>query len=97
MTTINIATYDMPETLYDLIPEDVMDIEIEFNYWPAVQGNRSGHPDSWTPDENEDWEVTSISFKTRGEWKAIKNISEEVELSLYKYIKAWYDESINDY
>lgn len=41
-------------------------IKVEFNivfdydYTPAIDGNRSGHPDNWTPDEPEDFEFTSV-------------------------------------
>lgn len=37
--------------------------KVDFDYTPEVPGNYRGHPDTWTPSEPEEIEITGISYK----------------------------------
>ena len=43
-------------------------VEIEYNEGWSQSGNRSGHPDNWTPDEGEDCEILSVEIQVE-DWK----------------------------
>jgi hypothetical protein len=39
-----------------------LELEVHGDYTPAVRGRRYGHPDTWTPDDAEEAEITKVLY-----------------------------------
>lgn len=57
-----VEPYELPEIYMDQLPSDVKSVWIDFEITDSVGGNRSGHPDTWTPDEPEDFNFYELSW-----------------------------------
>ena len=49
----------------ELLNGDIVEVYFNFTYTPGITGNRSGHPDTWEPDEPEEYEITDIKFESK--------------------------------
>jgi hypothetical protein len=60
MYTVKLEAFYLPTELQTLLPEDTDYVYVDFEYEPAVEGNRAGHPDTWTPDEGDKFSLYTI-------------------------------------
>lgn len=64
---------EFPDSFIERHPDEVacagagVEVVIEFDYSPAVEGIHFGHPDRMYPDEPEELDVNSIAFEVKNE------------------------------
>jgi hypothetical protein len=75
-----IETYRLPDAVLQHIPEEVTEVEVEYNYSAASPANFSGDPDTWWEGEDEDFEVVSLELLGTG---MFIQIDSEIEQSLF--------------
>lgn len=57
-----VNAYELPEKYLDQLPCDVTEVFISYYVELPQTGNRSGHPDTWTEDLLEDFEILSVEW-----------------------------------
>jgi hypothetical protein len=68
MYTLEMNTAFIPDSLCQILPEDAMRMEVEFNYLPSTPDKRHGHPDTWYQGDSEEFEITNIYYYRLDAW-----------------------------
>ena len=48
-----------------------LDLEMDFDFTPGTPGKLDGHPDSWYPAENPDYEIGEIRVYHNKQWHKV--------------------------
>lgn len=90
MYTLEMSIAFIPDSLCQILPEDAMKVEIEFNYLPSTPDKLHGHPDTWYQGDNEEFEITNIYYYSLDAWFELSyNDIQMVEDYLYEACKGY--------
>lgn len=61
-------------------------LEVEVDIYPGQVGNSSGHPDTWTEDIDDEFEIISVKTEDGIEWDS-SDLSEDEKEEAYELVQ----------